>query len=123
MIKDIAFVGYPTKDMKKAREFYEGVLGLVPSDEFGPVTEESNFIEYAVGTGTFSLGNMDKWTPSNDGPSAAFEVDNFDELISTLKEKGMKFMMEPETFPSCRMGIVYDPDGNALIIHQKNATK
>ncbi|PYL94805.1 MAG: glyoxalase, partial [Verrucomicrobia bacterium] len=27
-IKNIAFVGIPVTDMKRAREFYEGVLGL-----------------------------------------------------------------------------------------------
>ena len=44
-IKEIAFVAYAVTDVKKARAFYEGVLGLVPNS----VMEDGNnyaFIEY-----------------------------------------------------------------------------
>ncbi len=121
MIKGIAYVGYPVRDMKKARAFYEGLLGLSPSDEFGPVTDESVFIEYNIGESTLSVGNMEEWKPSQDGVTAALEVDNFDELFALLKEKGVKVKMEPMVFPNCKMGIVHDPDGNQLTLHQKNA--
>ncbi len=119
MIKDIAFVGYPTKDIKKAREFYEGVLGFVPSDEFGPITDESHFIEYPVGNSTIALGQMDTWLPSKDGPSAAFEVDNLKELVETVRSKGYEVMMEVMEFPNCSMGIVRDADSNMVTLHQK----
>jgi predicted enzyme related to lactoylglutathione lyase len=123
MIKGIAFTGYPVRDMKKARAFYEGLLGMAPSDEFGPITDESVFIEYNIGTSTLSLGNMEGWKPSRDGVTAALEVDNFDELFAILKEKGVEVVMEPQVFPSCKMGIVRDPDGNQVTLHQKNAAK
>ena len=32
-ISSIAFVGIPVTDIKRSREFYEGVLGLKVSDE------------------------------------------------------------------------------------------
>ena len=34
-IKHIAFVGIPVTDMKRSREFYEGVLGLKLSEQMG----------------------------------------------------------------------------------------
>lgn len=119
MIQDIAFVGYPTTNMKKAREFYEGILGLVPSDEFGPVTESSDFVEYAVGSGTFSLGCMPEWKPSKDGPSVAFEMKNFEEAIQKLKDNNITFTMEQIDTPVCNMAMILDPDGNAIMIHKR----
>jgi predicted enzyme related to lactoylglutathione lyase len=119
MIKEIAFVGYPTTNMKKAREFYEGILGLVPTNEFGPATDESQFIEYGVGSGIFTLGCMPDWKPSKDGPCAAFEVDNFDETIKKLKDNNIAFSMEQIDTPVCNMAIALDPDGNSLLIHKR----
>ncbi len=122
MIKEIAFVGYPTTNMKRAREFYEGVLGLVPSSEFGPVAEDSTFVEYAIGSGTFTLGCMPEWKPSKDGPSVAFEVENFAETIKKHKDINVVFTMEQIDTPVCNMANILDPDGNSVLIHKrKNA--
>ena len=43
--KKIAFTGIPVTDIKRARAFYEGVLGLQVSGEFG----EGVWIEYEIG--------------------------------------------------------------------------
>jgi predicted enzyme related to lactoylglutathione lyase len=117
MIKDVAFIGYPTTDMKKARAFYEGILGLAPSEEF-PVTDESEFVEYNIGSSTLSLGKMDGWKPSKDGPCIAFEVEQIDEAIQKLKDNNVEFFMEKTDFPNCSMAIVRDPDGNQVVIHK-----
>jgi hypothetical protein len=34
-VTEIAFTGYPVTNLKRARQFYEGVLGLKPSHVFG----------------------------------------------------------------------------------------
>ncbi len=52
MIKDIAFTVYAVTDMKKSKAFYEGILGLVPGQEFNSDT----WTEYDLGAGTFALG-------------------------------------------------------------------
>jgi predicted enzyme related to lactoylglutathione lyase len=119
MIKEIAFVGYPTANMKIAREFYEGVLGLVPTEEFGPVTDESEFVEYAVESGTFSLGCMPDWKASKDGPSVAFEMEDLDEAIKKLKANNVTFTMEKIDTPVCNMAMILDPDGNSVLLHQR----
>ncbi len=121
MIKDIAFTGYPVSDMKRARSFYEGILGLVPSGEFGPVTDESQFIEYSIGTNTLSLGKMDEWKPSKDGPMVALEVENFEEAVKKLKEHNVPFVTELMHFPNCSMVVVNDFEGNSISIHHKKS--
>jgi predicted enzyme related to lactoylglutathione lyase len=114
-IKNIAFVGIPVTDMKRAREFYENVLGLTVSDEM----MGGHWIEYAVGDDTLAIANVgEQWTPSDEGTAAAFEVENFDEAIKFLKDRQVPFAAEPFETPCCQMAVVQDPDGNKFIIHK-----
>ena len=114
-IKNIAFVGIPVTDMKRAREFYEGVLGLKIADEM----MSGKWIEYAVGDETLAIANVgEQWTPSDQGTGAAFEVEDFDDAIKRLKDRHVRFAAEPFETPCCHMAVVQDPDGNKLIIHK-----
>jgi catechol 2,3-dioxygenase-like lactoylglutathione lyase family enzyme len=62
MIKEIAFTGSSVTDMKRARAFYENVLGLKPAQEMAG----GKWIEYEVGGGIFAITNIDPtWTPSS----------------------------------------------------------
>jgi predicted enzyme related to lactoylglutathione lyase len=119
-IVNIAFVGIPVTDMKRAREFYEGVLGLKTAEEMA----NGAWIEYSIGSGTLALGNFpDQWKPSKEGTSAALEVENFDGAIKRLKDRHVLFDAEPFESPCCRMAVVKDPDGNKLIIHKLKPEK
>ncbi|ATC63498.1 glyoxalase [Nibricoccus aquaticus] len=118
MIKvlEIAFTGYPVKDMARARAFYEGALGLKPANVWG-----ETWTEYEVGAATLALGCMEGWKPSSEGPSVALEVEDFDAAIAVLKKAGAKFTLEPIDSPVCRLAVVCDPDGNGLTIHKRKA--
>lgn len=121
-VKEIAFTGYPITQVARARAFYEGLLGLKQSMHFGADDDEHVWIEYDIGAGTLTLAKMgDKWKPSSDGPSVALEVTDFDAVVAVLKDAGVLFTVEPVDFPSCRMAGVKDPDGNAVMIHQRKA--
>ena len=112
-INAIAFVGIPVTDMKRAREFYEGVLGLMPDPE---MTGEM-WTEYSIGPGTLAIASVgDQWKPSEDGTSAALEVENLEDAIARLKERNVAF--EKVDSPVCRMAVIQDPDGNKIIIHK-----
>ena len=114
-IKNIAFVGIPVTDMKRAREFYEGVRGLKIADEM----MSGKWIEYAVGYETLAIANVgEQWRPSDQGTGAAFEVEDFDDAIKRLKDRHARFAAEPFETPCCHMALVQDPDGNKLIIHK-----
>ena len=120
MIQEIAFTVYAVTDMKKARAFYEGVLGLIPSPEYDG-TKSANWIEYNIGTGTFAIGSSPDWKTSQDGASVAFEVSDFDDFVKKLKDKGVPFKMEAQNFPTCSMAVVRDPDMNNILIHKRKA--
>ena len=113
--KKIAFTGIPVTDLKRARAFYEGVLALEPSGEFG----DGVWIEYDIGPDTLAIGSVgDQWKPSEDGTSVAIEVEDFNAAIKSLKDAGAAFAAEGIESPVCRMAVVQDPDGNKIIIHK-----
>lgn len=118
MITEIAFTGTPVTDMKRAREFYEGLLGLKP----GMGAEGGMWVEYELGTGTFGIGCYgDVWKPSEQGTCVAFEVDDVDREITRLRGAGVKVALEPMDSPVCRFGIISDPDGNKILIHKRKS--
>jgi len=112
-IKAIAFVGIPVTNMNRAREFYEGVLGLLRDTEMTGV----HWTEYPIGGGTLALASVgEHWKPSQNGTSAALEVDNLDAAIARLEER--KVFYDKVDSPVCWMAVVQDPDGNKIIIHK-----
>jgi predicted enzyme related to lactoylglutathione lyase len=119
-IVEIAFTGYPVTDMQRARAFYEGVLKLELTRMFE--NGDRRWIEYDLGPSTFAISNMssDDWKPSNDGPAIAFEVEDFDASVATLRANNVKFALDPFETPVCRMAIITDPDGNSLCIHKRH---
>jgi len=117
-ITEIAFTGTPVTDIRRARAFYEGVLGLTPSME----SAGGMWVEYEIGNGTFAIGCYgDVWKPSPDGTCVAFEVEDLNAEIGSLKSKGVEFAMEVTESPICRFAIICDPDGNRILIHKRNS--
>jgi predicted enzyme related to lactoylglutathione lyase len=114
-VKKIGFVGIPVTDIKRARSFYEEVLGLKVSEEM----MGGKWIEYAVGEDTLAIANVgEHWTPSDQGTGTALEVESFDEAIKRLQDRQVPFAAEPFETPCCHMAVVQDPDGNKLMIHK-----
>jgi len=118
MITEIAFTGTPVTDMKRARAFYEDVMGLKPTME----SAGGAWVEYDIGAGTFGIGSYgEEWKPSPQGTAVAFEVDDLDAEVARLKSKGVPVHMEIMDTPVCRFAIVCDPDGNKVMLHRRKA--
>lgn len=118
-IQKVAFSLYPIKDSERARQFYEEVLGF----KRGLHSPDGTWTEYDLpGGGCIALYRSDDLEPSaHAGGSVAVEVDDLDALIVELKAKGVKFQTELIHSPVCRMSIILDSEGNALILHQLKA--
>jgi predicted enzyme related to lactoylglutathione lyase len=119
-VVELAFTCYPVTDMARARAFYEGTLGLEPTT-LHENPDGNAWTEYEIAGGTFSLGKWPGAKPTADGASVGLEVEDFDATIAELKAAGVPFVMDAFPTPVCRMAIISDPDGNALIIHKRNA--
>jgi predicted enzyme related to lactoylglutathione lyase len=116
---ELAFCCYAVTDMPRARKFYEGVLGLKPTSVVD--SEHGQWTEYEFGPYALAIGSSPAFKPSPDGCSAALEVEDFDDAIEHLKKQNVKFRMEPMPTPVCRMAMIFDPDGNTICIHKRNA--
>ncbi|MDQ2865063.1 MAG: VOC family protein [Candidatus Eremiobacteraeota bacterium] len=117
MLKDIAFVAYPSKSVQSSREWYEKTLGMkfsMPYAEDG--VEKYN--EAPVGSGTFALMTHE-WIDRDPGSGSgvAFEVENLDDAMSQLRAKGVQIEAPYET-PVCKIASFNDPEGNKVTLHQ-----
>ncbi len=119
-IQEIAFTCYPVTDMERARSFYEGALGLKATMDH-KMDDGAHWVEYDIGEGTLAIGSVTGMNPSQEGCSAALEVDDFDAAIAELKEAGVVFNFGPIETPVCHMAFVRDPDGNSIGIHKRKS--
>lgn len=117
MIKRIAFTAYSVKDLKAARHFYEELLGLKCTEQFG-----DSWFEYDVGGTCFAITNyeMPHFKAGSQG-SVAFEVSNLDEIVGRLEAHGLKQATERMDSPMCRGAFFRDPSGNMVGLHQVKA--
>jgi predicted enzyme related to lactoylglutathione lyase len=112
VITSLAFVVYPVTDIARSRAFYEATLGLKLGETFG-----DSWIEYEAGSATFAITNA--FAATAPASSAAFEVDDLDNQLAALKSAGVPVQGGINDFPSCRMALITDPDGNTLCMHQR----
>jgi predicted enzyme related to lactoylglutathione lyase len=118
-IQSIAFVCYAVTDVSRARGFYENVLGLKATSEF--ISPDMAFIEYEIGAEhTLAIGmGAEYFKPGKGGAVAALELEDFDIMVSKLKENSVTLVTDVMDFPSCKMLVLEDPDGNRLMIHKR----
>jgi catechol 2,3-dioxygenase-like lactoylglutathione lyase family enzyme len=110
-------------DFARAKEFYEGTLGLEPGDGSG---EEMASYECGGGTGLFVY--VSEHAGTNKATLAGFEVSDFDAEHADLKERGVTFetydegdvktddegVMDAGGF---KVAWFADPDGNLFSIN------
>jgi len=101
-----AFSGFAVPDLKEARAFYEGTLGLRVSEEHDLLT-------------LHLAGNRDTLVyPKPDHVPATytilnFPVDDVEAAVDGLRERGVQFERY-EGFDQDEKGISRDPDGPAI---------
>ena len=111
----------PVADLARARDFYEGTLGLRPDQVMEPEA-----VLYASGQSRVLVYRSD-YAGTNEGTAASWvAAEGFDDEIATLREKGVTFERYdlPETtlegdvhvLGDSDMRAVWfkDPDGNIL---------
>lgn len=75
----------PARDMARARQFYEGKVGLKPKEE----TNGGVVYEFAQGTACFLYPTPNAGT--SQASQAFWSVDDVDALIGKLKARGVVF--------------------------------
>lgn len=112
MITGIDINAYLVKDPKGAIAFYRDVLGMTPTD----VDEDGRGAEFTLADGsTFGV-----WKPDDGAKGAAimFAVPDAKEAVERYRARGLAVSDVTES-PVCFMAFAQDPEGNAIIIHQR----
>lgn len=116
MFRKVAFTLVPVQDSTRARAFYGETLGLA----IGRHSPDGTWTEYDLpGGGCIGLFATKDIQPSaNAGSCVALEVEDLDALNARLKGLGVTYRAPMVDTPVCRMSIILDSEGNALILHQ-----
>jgi catechol 2,3-dioxygenase-like lactoylglutathione lyase family enzyme len=120
-ISGVDFVAIPTRDANAAKEFYEDVLGLEYSTQWG----EMPAYEFEPGDVTIAVMQMEAFGQEfkPNGAPIAFHVDDFDAAKAALEERGIEFQTDVIDSGVCNQIYFADPDGNPIGIHNRYAPK
>lgn len=105
------------QDLKRARNFYENILGL----EVSKISDQGAWIEYDLPAGgCFAITTLvaNFMPDANSGGLIAFEVEDLDKLVDRLKSLGVEFKMNIIASHICRIAVILDSEGNAVALHQ-----
>jgi predicted enzyme related to lactoylglutathione lyase len=111
MITKIAFVSHPTRDMQASKKFFGELLGLEQT-----VSYEDKWCEFDTPDGK-SIA-LDTFTPVDNGPYLALETDDIEAELARLRRRGVKVAMDVMDNKVCKMAMIKDPAGHALMLHQ-----
>jgi predicted enzyme related to lactoylglutathione lyase len=116
-VKELAFVFYPITDVPRARQFYEGFLGLKVGLEleFAP---GQWWIEYDIAGQALAVSNG---VPAKKADNLMLEVASLDDAIAAARAASVPIVGDLTEFPPCRMCRIADPDGNEIGLHQRKA--
>jgi predicted enzyme related to lactoylglutathione lyase len=120
MIRKMAFVGHPTRDLDRAKRFYGETLGLNHSADFGP-----RWSEFTTPEGkTIALDTYSPEVVDSPAPYVALETDDIEAELARLREAGVQVVRDvwanegEAGRAGCWMAVILDPDGNPIMLHQ-----
>ncbi len=118
-VTGVDFVTVFVKDYPAAQKFYGEVLGLEQSKDYEKIPAG----EYE--TGSLTLQVMDAAAIGRDfepsGHPIAFHVEDVEAARARLESHGVEFLAETMDSGVCHMAFFRDPDGNALMFHNRYA--
>ena len=120
-VTGVDFITVFVKDYPAALKFYGEVLGLEHSVDYEKIPAGE------FETGSLTLQVMDaaavgrEFEPS--GHPIALHVEDVEAARADLESKGIEFLAETMDSGVCHMAFFTDPDGNALMFHNRYAPR
>jgi catechol 2,3-dioxygenase-like lactoylglutathione lyase family enzyme len=121
IITGVDFLTVATRDFAAAREFYGTVLGLPCSAVYG----KSPGAEFETGNLTLAVVEseaMGMEFRTNSNP-VALHVEDIAAARAELESRGVRFAGDTLDTGVCHMAFFADPDGNALMLHNRYAPR
>jgi predicted enzyme related to lactoylglutathione lyase len=115
------FVYVPTRDFERAVEFYGTTLELRCSARYG----KRPGAEFETGNLTLAVIEAEAFGIEfhRSRNAIALHVENVEEARATLESRGVEFAADTLDTSVCHMAFFRDPDGNALMLHNRYAPK
>jgi len=120
-VTGVDFITVPTRDFEEADRFYGDLLGLERSKQWGSMPAR----EYETGSLTIALMQSDAFGIEFERHShpIALHVDDVAAARERLEAQGVEFVADTMDSGVCHMAHFRDPDGNALMFHNRYAPK
>jgi predicted enzyme related to lactoylglutathione lyase len=120
-VTGVDFITVPTRDFARAEEFYGTVLGLPCSARWGKMPAA----EFETGTLTIAVLQSDAFGLEFQPHShpIALHVDDVHAARAELEAQGVVFRADTIDSGVCHMAHFQDPDGNALMFHNRYAPR
>jgi predicted enzyme related to lactoylglutathione lyase len=120
-LNGVDFITVSTQDYDRAAQFYGETLGLAFGKRWGDMPAG----EFETGNLTIAVMQSDAFgveSHTNNHP-IEFHVDDFEGAKAELESRGVEFRGEVIDSGVCLQTFFQDPDGNALAIHHRYASK
>ncbi len=115
-VTGVGGIFFKSTDPKTARAWYGEHLGL-PLNEYGALFEFRD-AHKPERKGSLQWGpfpeNTKYFEPSRKEFMVNFRVENLDELLASLREKGIQMVGEVEAYDFGRFAHIMDPEGNKI---------
>jgi predicted enzyme related to lactoylglutathione lyase len=125
IVTGVDFVSIPTRDLERAMEFYESVLGLPRSTVWQRAGQEPVGAEYETGTVTLALIACERlgieFQPNK--VPIALRVEDVEAARTELEARGVSFKGDTIDSGVCHQALFEDPDGNSLDLHHRYAPR
>jgi len=117
-VRAVDFVMYCTKNMRRARGFYQRLFGLRKGAEWGDFWSEFRTAPVTLClNGPVSKRHRDwNWQGA---ACLAFAVDDVPAAVAACRKAGAKVLVGPIETRVCWMAWIADPDGNRLCLHSR----
>jgi predicted enzyme related to lactoylglutathione lyase len=115
--RGVDFILISVSDVKRSRVFYGETLGMKPAAEWPP-----SWYEFEAGDTTIAIGTPPPGAPQppyQGGMTVAVSVADAKGAMEELRAKGVMVLQEVQETGTCFMGLIADPDGNGIWIHQR----
>lgn len=115
MINSPLQLALPASDLERAKRWYSEKLGLEPK------SEDFRGIQYEVGGYEFMV-YLSEFAGTNQATAAGFEVTDFDDVIETLRGRGVTFEdVDLGEMGKTVDGVIAMPDGSAKVAWLKDS--
>lgn len=113
MFHKIGAVILLVSDMKRSTKFYRDTLGMKLKQQ------SKDWTEFSEGGTVLALHpSSKKRIKKNNSMLVGFSISDFDDVVSSLKKKKVKFYKKPKEEPFGKHAIIQDPDGHLISIVQ-----